>query len=197
MKLLSLRLNDFITNNKLDFLFLSETWLKVGDLTPLVDLLPLGYSYFNSPRLTGRGGGLMSIFKNDIECQIKHLPWVNEPLRVLRQHARQAERRWKKHKLQVNYEIFRESLETFQMASRDAKHKYYSNVIAQHVNDPKILFKVINLVINPMHTRYPDPSILNCEDFLNFFNDKIVGLHSTIPKLPVTPSCDLAVLERI
>lgn len=79
------------------------------------------------------------------------------------------------------------------MGSRDAKHKYYSNVIAQHVNDPKILFKVINSVINPMHTRYPDPSILNCEDFLNFFNDKIVGLHSTIPKLPVTPSCDLAV----
>lgn len=99
----------------------------------------------------------------------------------------------KKHKLQVHYEIFRESLLTFQKASRDAKHKYYSNVITQHVNEPKILFKIINSVINPRQTRYPEPSILNCEDFLNFFNDKIVGLYSTIPKLPMTPSFDLAV----
>nr|ROL46435.1 hypothetical protein DPX16_21619 [Anabarilius grahami] len=43
--------NDFISNNKLDLLFLSETWLKVGDLTPMTELLPQGYAYFNSPRL--------------------------------------------------------------------------------------------------------------------------------------------------
>lgn len=61
--------NDFIRNNKLDFLFLSETWLKVGDLTPMTELLPQGYAYFNSPRLTGRGGGLMSIFKDDVGCR--------------------------------------------------------------------------------------------------------------------------------
>ncbi len=62
-------LNDFIMNNKLDFLFLLETWLKVGDLTPMAELLPRGYSYYNSPRLTGRGGGLMSIFKDEIGCR--------------------------------------------------------------------------------------------------------------------------------
>ncbi|KAB5530630.1 hypothetical protein PHYPO_G00131520 [Pangasianodon hypophthalmus] len=63
-------LNDFISNHPLDFLFLSETWLKVGDLTPMTELLPQGYSYYNSPRLTGRGGGLMSIFKDEIRCRM-------------------------------------------------------------------------------------------------------------------------------
>lgn len=61
------------------------------------------------------------------------------------------------------------------------------------MNEPKILFEIINSVINPRQTRYPDPSILNCEDFLHFFNDKIAGIHTTIPKVQVDPSFDLAV----
>lgn len=28
-------LNDFMVENKLDFLFLTETWLKVGDVSPM------------------------------------------------------------------------------------------------------------------------------------------------------------------
>lgn len=48
-------------------------------------------------------------------------------------------------------------------------NKYYSDVITQHVNEPKVLFEIIHSVINPRQTRYPGPSILNCEDFENLF----------------------------
>lgn len=63
-------LNDFITTNDLDFFFISETWLKVGDLSPLSELLPEGYVYLNSPRPSGRGGGLMTIYKKSTHCKL-------------------------------------------------------------------------------------------------------------------------------
>ncbi len=37
------------------------------------------------------------------------------------------------------------------------------------MNEPNILFEIIYLVINLRQTRYPDPSILNCEDVFFFF----------------------------
>lgn len=119
----------------------------------------------------------------------KYQPWVNDSIRILRQKSQQAERRWKKHKLQVYYDICRESLLTFQKAARCAKNKYYSDVISQNANNPKILFKILNAVINPVQTRYPDSSSTKCEEFLN---RKIVDLHSKIPKSLVAPSGDLA-----
>lgn len=72
MALLNLRLlvnntfvlNDFFSNSNLNILFLSETWIGPGDLIPFSELLPLDCAYFSSPRLSGRGGGLASVFKN-------------------------------------------------------------------------------------------------------------------------------------
>lgn len=66
-------LNDFIMSHELDFLFLSETWLKVGDSSPLSELLPEGYVCFNSPRLSGRGGGLMTIYKKLLNASCSRL----------------------------------------------------------------------------------------------------------------------------
>lgn len=62
-------LNDLFTARNLDFMFLTETWLREGDLAPLSELLPPGCNYFNSPRITGKGGGLTSIFKSTFCCQ--------------------------------------------------------------------------------------------------------------------------------
>ncbi|XP_049891926.1 uncharacterized protein LOC126384729 isoform X1 [Epinephelus moara] len=62
-------LNDFFVSRKLDFMFLTETWLHVGESTPLSELLPPGCLFLSSPRLTGRGGGLASVFKSSFQCQ--------------------------------------------------------------------------------------------------------------------------------
>jgi len=62
-------LNDLFIARSLDFMFLTETWLREGDFTPLSELLPPGCNYFNSPRITGKGGGLTSIFKSTFCCQ--------------------------------------------------------------------------------------------------------------------------------
>ena len=62
-------LNDFFKTQKLDLLCLTETWLRAGELSPFAELLTLDCSYINSPRTTGRGGGLASVFKNCFKCK--------------------------------------------------------------------------------------------------------------------------------
>lgn len=61
-------LNDFIRARNLDFLFISETWLNVGDMDVFGELVPSNFNVLSSPRETGRGGGLASVFKDSFMC---------------------------------------------------------------------------------------------------------------------------------
>lgn len=55
-------LRDFFTARSLDFLFITETCLSNGDLTPFSELLPPKCKYFKSPRSVKSGGSLATIF---------------------------------------------------------------------------------------------------------------------------------------
>ncbi len=44
-----------------EILFITETWIKVGDLSPFSDLVPAGCTLFYLPRSSGHGGGLAVI----------------------------------------------------------------------------------------------------------------------------------------
>lgn len=56
-------LNHFFTSCGLNFLCLTETWLNAGELSSFLELLHLDCTYFNSPRTTGQGGGVATVFK--------------------------------------------------------------------------------------------------------------------------------------
>lgn len=45
-------------------------------------------------------------------------PWLNDNTRASRQHCRQAERKWKKDKLQVSLGMLRDSFVEYQRAER-------------------------------------------------------------------------------
>lgn len=62
-------LHEFFKAKELDLLFLTETWVCSGDLTPFSESVPLNCNFLNKPRLTGRGGGLAVIFKNSLNCK--------------------------------------------------------------------------------------------------------------------------------
>lgn len=68
-------LNNFYTQHDLDFLFISETWLNVGEMYPLIELSPDDCSFFSTPRASGRSGGLACVFKRIFKC--RHLSTVN------------------------------------------------------------------------------------------------------------------------
>ncbi len=63
-------INDFFNSRTLDFLFIMDTWLTPGDLSPFSELVPSDCKFLNSPRSVGRGGGLASIFKQNFVCRM-------------------------------------------------------------------------------------------------------------------------------
>ncbi len=63
-------INDYFYSRTLDFLFITDTWLTSGDLSPFSELVPSDCKFLNSPRSVGRGGGLASIFKQNFVCRM-------------------------------------------------------------------------------------------------------------------------------
>ncbi len=63
-------LHDFFISRSLDFLFMTETWTKEGDLSPFSELVPQNCSFLNTSRSSGRGGGLAVVFKNSFYGRI-------------------------------------------------------------------------------------------------------------------------------
>ena len=68
----ALLINDIITDRKLDFLCLTETWQNQQDFIALNQATPPGYAYLQKPRSAGRGGGLAVIHRADI--RVKETP---------------------------------------------------------------------------------------------------------------------------
>ncbi|KAL1268809.1 hypothetical protein QQF64_034172 [Cirrhinus molitorella] len=117
-------------------------------------------------------------------------PWLNDTTRALRRRCRQAECKWKKDRLQVSLEMFRDSLSIYQKAVKDAKGQYLSNLINSNSHRPGILFSTINSVKNPVSVGLNDVSELTCNAFKQYFLDKVLSVRQAIILAPavVTPS---------
>ena len=59
----------------------------------------------------------------------KGLPWVNDATRALRRVCRKAERKWKHDKLQISFEILRDTRLNYQEAVKAARTKHFSDLI--------------------------------------------------------------------
>jgi len=108
-------------------------------------------------------------------------------MRSLRQMCRRAEHRWKRDKLQVSFEMLRDSLALYQKSLKVAKARYFSGIINENSHRPKILFKMVNATINPSVYSVVDVSSSRCEDFLMFFISKINDLRVGITQSPPDP----------
>ncbi|KAI2646502.1 Magnesium transport protein CorA [Labeo rohita] len=89
---------------------------------------------------------------------LKHKPkselWHTAETRLLRQTCRKAERKWKKDSLHISLQLFKDSLLAYQRAAKLAKATYFSNLILDNHSRPKVLFSVINSVVNPRFSRF-------------------------------------------
>ncbi|KAE8298225.1 hypothetical protein D5F01_LYC02717 [Larimichthys crocea] len=70
----SLILNEFITDNNLDFLCIAETWHSPLDFFSLNQTTPTGYTYMDNPRPEGRGGGVAAFYRKDIKTSNISIP---------------------------------------------------------------------------------------------------------------------------
>lgn len=87
----------------------------------------------------------------------------------------------KKDKLQVSYEMFRDSLKMYQCTVKKAKEQYYSDLISSNAHRPKVLFNTINSILIPASTSSTfTPSNETCEQFSAFFNNKVEQIRAGI-----------------
>lgn len=68
----------------------------------------------------------------------------------------------------------------YQRAVKAAKSKYLSEFIGDNLHRPKTLFSVIDSVLSSPVNIFPDASVLPCEQFCTFFNEKTVQLRSNL-----------------
>ncbi len=93
---------------------------------------------------------LNSIAPLKVKNKQNSVPWQNDFTRSLRQTCRRAERKWKKDKLQVLYDIFRDSISAYQRAVKAAKCNDLSELILRNSHKPNIFFPRLNLFFTQM-----------------------------------------------
>ncbi len=106
-----------------------------------------------------------------INLKRKTQPWINIDIQELRQQCRQCERKWNKDRLQVSYEMLKDSLHKFQKGAKAAKAKYLSESIGKNINCSRTLFSTVDSILNPSMQIFPEISPLL--DFLTHFVDKV------------------------
>ena len=67
-------LNEFILDNKLDFLRLTEIWQQPLNYLSLNLTTPNGYSYLDKPHTEGRGGGIAVIHRQEMSVKVLSHP---------------------------------------------------------------------------------------------------------------------------
>jgi len=76
-----------------------------------------------------------------------------EETKKLKRNCRSAERRWRKSKLTVHYQIIRQQLETYNNAIKQARISHFKKLISDHKNNTKFLFSTIDLLTNSNFSR--------------------------------------------
>ena len=120
-----------------------------------------------------------------VQPRAKPEPWLNARTRSARQECRKAERRWKKGKLQVCYQILKDCWCCNQSTVKEVRREYLSNLIDSNRHNPCVLFKTIETVLNPPPA-WVHRGIPWYNSFLHFLIDKVTTARSLIS----TPASD-------
>lgn len=117
----------------------------------------------------------------------KSEPWLNETTHTARQECRRAEQEWINDKLQVSFLILRDCWRHYQSTVKEAKRKYFSDIVLLNCHQPCLLFKVINSALNAPQTEI-ESSPAMCENFLHYFTDKATSTRALISPPASDPS---------
>ena len=126
---------------------------------------------------------------------IKHkklAPWYNSQTRKLKQTSRNFERIWRSTKLEESRSIWQDSLKTYRKALCNARAAYYSSLIEENKNSPRFLFSTLARLTKSHNSVDPCiPIALSSNDFMSFFNDKILTIRDKIHHLLPSTGTDL------
>src|SRR4029434_9977520 len=95
--------------------------------------------------------------------------------------CRRPERTWRKTRLQVHLDIFKDQRSVFNKAIRNARKDHFSNLISTNSNNSRGFFSTMDSLINPAPK--VDDSLFStskCEEFAACFRDKITNIMKNI-----------------
>lgn len=109
----------------------------------------------------------------------RNVPWRNEDIKKLKRSCRAAERQWRKNK--TNHQIYIENLKLYNTALRNSRNAYFSRIISENKNNPKILFSTIDNILNHNSNIFQKtPSNTLCEEFADHFRGKVDTIRHNI-----------------
>ena len=105
-------------------------------------------------------------------------PWRTGDVIHIKKNWRKAERKRRKTKLHVHYDVLKEHLTILNREIRKARQANFSKLISKNQNNPRVLLSTIHSsVINPGSKSHSFiPSTSKCEEFAAFFRDKITKI---------------------
>uniref|UniRef100_A0A3B1IP97 Reverse transcriptase domain-containing protein n=1 Tax=Astyanax mexicanus TaxID=7994 RepID=A0A3B1IP97_ASTMX len=95
--------------------------------------------------------------------------------------CRKAERRWRKTKLHIHKENFKDRLHDYNKIMCTCRQTYFSSIINNNINNSKVLFTVVDRLTNS--PTYMTPELVSterCNEFAKFFNTKIHNIRQAI-----------------
>ncbi|XP_058868625.1 uncharacterized protein LOC117972317 [Acipenser ruthenus] len=115
---------------------------------------------------------------------LKHnAPWINNTIRQIKRDCRKMERKWRATKLHIYFDIMKDYLSRYNEAIRSARCAYFSKLIEENKNNSRVLFSTIDNLINPSFSPICNIEVSSskCEEFLNYFENKIKTIREQIP----------------
>ena len=104
---------------------------------------------------------------------------------LFKKASRQLERKWRSTKLQVFFHAWKDSLLSYKHALSTARSSYFSTLIDKNRNNPRHLFNTVARLTK----NHVDPCVFipfSSNDFMNFFDDKIIKIRDTIKSSSTT-----------
>ena len=110
-------------------------------------------------------------------------PWNNSDIKEAKTAKRKAEKKWRKTRNQVDYEIFKEKRNFYNKTLNNLRSKYLSEKVNKCQGNSKALFKVVNSTLNrkpisPLPTHANDATLAT--EFSEFFEEKIENIRNKL-----------------
>lgn len=122
-------------------------------------------------------------------CSKPKAPWrYTSGVAAQKRECRKAERKWRKTKLEVHHDIFKQKLHTYNSELSRARRSYFSDIINRDINNSRTLFATVDKLTNSP-TQLPQEflSVEKCNEFASFFHQKIENIRVSIS---ATLSCN-------
>ena len=140
-----------------------------------------------------------SILKRRVVTLRPSTPWYNDEIASAKRERRKLERHWRKTKLTVHQQLYKDKCKQVRSLITSAKMEFYSDLIKENKGNHKVLFSAIDRMLNLTPEKcYPSCESAKelCNNFADFFSSKIATIRSNLDSLAL-PNVSLTSSSRL